>query len=505
MAIKAGSLYQRLNSNYHNSLYVLSVPSLNLHLSTDYVDGLNTYPIIAQRPTMPRQQVDLLESRTSMGNIGVNLINIGNSVEGFIRSGLMDKDTILYQGFLDLPFEQFLTRHSGRITKSGSGRNPNEYQLSIDGRLSEIDKDIFKEESFVSEPANVTVIDSGLDGKTWSFVDPDVGTTVTLRLHDLDRDGVFETFELIGNAVSIAVAIMLSGGTSTRAENAFPPWAGCALSDTKINLDQWKNAKLLWHTSDFWFILQEGFNAKDFLEQEIMKVFAGYLVVSGDGKIGCRLGELPRPTDNLAVFDDTVIEGPIDFLEDNGILITAVRFSLDYFPHFSDAFLTNLPAICTEKFLDGDYKTEREHVIQSKGLKTIRGGLTVAKVVSSILFRRFGVQPRRAAIESFGVMNLTEAGDHVVIRSDLYPNVDIPKPLGIGATRYAEVVNMQLSGIDVGIEVIDLSPQTINSGYIAGIIAPNGTANYPDGDKRYAYATGIDGTMGDGTFGYVPS
>jgi hypothetical protein len=504
MAIKAGALYKRLNTNYHNSVYVLHIPEFNLYLSTDFVSGISANPIIAKRPVMPRQQVDLLESRTSMGSISIDLINIKNSLEGYIRAGLLDRESVLYQGFIDLPFEQYLPRFAGRISKPSTSRDPNQYQLSIDGRLIEIDKDIFKEESFATEPSNVSS-DGGLDAKQWSFVDPDVGTTVTLKISDLDRDGIFETWEIIGNAISAAIAIMISGGDSTRAENAFPPWAGCGIPDTKINLEQWKNAKLTWHPFDFWFILQEGVNVKDFIEQEIMKVFGGYLVISGDGKIGCRLGELPRPTDDLAVFDDTVIQGPIEFLEDKSLLITGVRFSIDYFPNISTDFLTKFPTKCTEKYLDGEYKTEREHYIPSKGLKTVKGGTTVVNVVTAMLFRRFGVAPRRASLESFGVMNLTEAGDHVVIKSDLYPNVDTPIPLGVGAARYAEITNMQLSGIDVGIEAIDLSPQTINGGYIASIIAANGTPDFPDGDKRYAYATGIDGKMDDGSLGYVLS
>ena len=129
MAIQVGKLYEQLNNANQNSVYVLKIPSLGIILSTDFVQGFNYDPVIMARPTLPRQQVELLEGRTSLGNISVQAVNQNGFLERLLSRGIADRDSELYQGFNDLPFEQYILRHTGRIqrtsARSGRSSHPN--------------------------------------------------------------------------------------------------------------------------------------------------------------------------------------------------------------------------------------------------------------------------------------------------------------------------------------------------------------------------------------------
>lgn len=511
MALDASANFDQLNTEIQDTVYVLELPDLSpvVYLSTDRLDDLPGAIIaMEKRPQLPRQQVDLLEGKTSAGGVTIELVDVGGTITALLTDGLLQVLAVLKQGFPSLPYSQFLTRHTGRISGTSAGPGGNGYRVTLASRTSKLDIKILDPSIYAAEYCSGPGVSA-----SWTSYHPTLDSTVTLTITDTNADSIFDSATVSGPAFHMALCFLFSGGDAAGSDsqyfNAFPSWAGAALSDDEVHLSRWLSALSLWDMAAFTFTTTQAENLRGWLEKELMRVFGGYLTESGSGTVGCAIPTVPNPSalDGTLTPDD--IADPPGWFEDGSLLITSVEFRMDW---DGSKFGTMLPPIPSQRALSGRYPDLQPHLIESKCLTVLTGGLLVARIVTATLLRRFGVAPRRVTIPAHGRKGLLEAGDHCSIITELYPNADIPKALADPmyrpeVPRYLEITSVQ-PGADLVLEAIDLTAGTLNDGLHACIIMPNGSPSFASATSTQKanggfLADAATGLMPDGTAGYA--
>lgn len=494
MAVTTSAAFDACNGDDQPSVYVLYVPDLSAYYSTGPVRGLTTSELVVSRPDQPDQQVSLLDGSASLGSMSLTLLNLDGAIDTVLSgSVLKDKTATLYKGFDRMLWStstwlQVFTGTISDVERTGDGCG---YALSINSNQNVLDVDIFKPEDLAAEVW--TGGDKSYDGGS-------------LVLSDSDADENYDTVTLTGNPFTLALKMTISGSGDGSSEDVWPYWAGAAVAASLLKYTAIKAVRDRdWGLVTMRFTFTDSVNVRDFWQTEVLRALGGYPTLGGDGKLGVRLPEVPRSTDDLAEFDDDVIleDAPPRWREDDSLLITHVIVKLD---HDGDDFQTTLPPFVSPACLDGDVAPREPHTIESRGLQTDLGGVYVALVVASTLLRRFGTPTRRATFGAFAKMSTTEAGDHVAVASQLWPNNDRPAQLGEGATRLCEVVRSRVRPDRVELDVIELT-NFLSGGEKCAVIAPAAAPVYAsatDDDKRYAYlANASDGLLPDDEPPYV--
>jgi hypothetical protein len=254
------------------------------------------------------------------------------------------------------------------------------------------------------------------------------------------------------------------------------------------------------------FTLTGPVEAKQFLEYEIFHALGGYLIVLSDGKLSPRFFLPPYSFPGLFSFNDrnmTVLPSI-----QRQPLINQVTYRLDYDGSNFQTELLFADATSLQQFgLAG------QDIIESKGLRSVRGGISLAGLTATRIFRRYaGINPVTLAAyggaPTLGIssqfMTLTvEAGDYVFASHPLLPNFETGRR-GV-FNRIYEVIEKQ-PNYSQGSMTYSLLDTGWASAKKLSRVAPDGTAAFADassGDRaRYIFiCNSLTGAYSDGPAG----
>ncbi|HVB56426.1 MAG TPA: hypothetical protein VNE63_08355 [Candidatus Acidoferrales bacterium] len=256
----------------------------------------------------------------------------------------------------------------------------------------------------------------------------------------------------------------------------------------------------------FEFTLEQAVEAKQFLDYEVFKTLGGYLIVLSDGRLSLRFFTPPYDFSNLFAFNDRNVTALPKV--DRQPITNQVTFRMDY---DGSKFLTemdyeNAPSL--QRFtLAG------EDIIESKGIRTARGGAALAGITARRIFSRFsGIDPVTDR-PTGGAMVLTvtaqymtltvEVGDLVYFSHPLVPNLRTGRR-GI-FNEIFEVIDKQ-PDYSKGTMTYKLLDTSWLSSKILSLIAPAGTPPWTAATSaernRYMFlSSSATGAYSDGTSG----
>ena len=252
------------------------------------------------------------------------------------------------------------------------------------------------------------------------------------------------------------------------------------------------------------FEFQQSVEAKQFLEFEIFKALGGYMAVLADGRLSPRFFVPPYSFVNLFGFNDrniTVLPGIV-----RQPLINEVTYRLDYDGSQFQTQLVFVDAPSLQQFgLAG------QDIIESKGLRATRGGVSLAGLTATRIFRRYdGVDPvsgsprggaPTSSITSQYMTLTVEPGDFAFLSHPLMPNFQTGRR-GV-FNQIVEVTDKQPNYRDG-----TMTYKLLDSGWLRGKVlsrvAPAGTPDFTAASSfqraRYGYlASSSTQAYSDGT------
>lgn len=192
----------------------------------------------------------------------------------------------------------------------------------------------------------------------------------------------------------------------------------------------------------FMFTLSEAFEAKQFLESEIFKPAGLYPVVDNTGKISLRGSRAPAAGPVAAYTFDTsnmIVLPEIDRMS----IVNEIIFRVD---QDEQGFQNEL--IYIDAASVSTYGRAGQHVIESKGLRTVLGAQWWCEEMANRLFARFAGTPAAlrggapvARIEAFLLTAPVWVGDYVAVTHPLMPDL---RTGALGVTdRLYEVIDRE--------------------------------------------------------------
>ena len=252
------------------------------------------------------------------------------------------------------------------------------------------------------------------------------------------------------------------------------------------------------------FEFDQAVEAKQFLEFEIFKALGGYMVVLSDGRLSPRFFLPPYSFLNLFGFSERNITVLPNLTRQP--ITNQVTYRLDYDGSQFQTQLIFLDAPSLQQFgLAG------EDIIESKGLRSAWGGVALAGLTATRIFRRYdGMDPVSgsprggapvAAVTSQFMTLTVEAGDYASLSHPLMPN------LGTGRrgvfNQIVEVIDKQ-PNYQNGTMTYQLQDSGWMNSKILSRIAPAGTPAWTAASgyqrARFAFlADSASDTYSDGT------
>lgn len=440
------------------------VPEL---LSTDVLPDVATLPILARRPVFAKRSVTPLEGKSSIGTVEVEILNYNHYVEDLLASAqLMQRSCTLHFLWAGDPWAAALAqpRFVGQITeiiRNGSGTS---YTLTLSDAVSLLDKTIFDPPSIAAEPfttAEKTFPDPLMlpDGVPSLFPPTCVLTQVQETADGLPR---YDTVTVSGHPVNIALGILNSGSGDglppgeTNNYDLFPAYCGLAIPRDQIDLTSWERVRdETWSLVQMSFTLNAQENAKQFIEEEICRVLGGYLVITGEGKIGIHCYETPIELEALQVHSDDNIVGIPVWSGNYGSYISHFATEID---HDGFTYITQNPVRVSAEWLSGIYQVPNTHQVASRGLQTALGAQDTLNVIAGQLFYRYGSPLASVTWSAFFDTNVAEPGDIIKLTSITYPFYRRDTLQGKPPTRLIELLSVQLADDLVHFEGVDLTP-----------------------------------------------
>lgn len=252
------------------------------------------------------------------------------------------------------------------------------------------------------------------------------------------------------------------------------------------------------------FEFHQAVEAKQFLEFEIFKALGGYMVVLSDGRLSPRFFVPPYSFLNLFGFNERNITVLPNLVRQP--IINQVTYRFDYDGSQFQTELVFLDAPSLQQFgLAG------QDIIESKGLRSAWGGVMLAGLTATRIFRRYdgmnpvsgsprGGAPTATVTSQF--MTLTvEAGDYAFLSHPLMPNLETGRR-GV-ANQIVEVIDKQ-PNYQNGTMTYQLQDSGWMNSKVLSRIAPTGTPAFTAASSyqraRYAFmANSATDTYSDGT------
>lgn len=482
--------------SHQPTIYVLYLPAFGVYYSTDRVLGLDAaVPIIMDRPALATSQTNYLSASASLGSISMRLLDLDERVTELRQGGqVRGTEHRVYFGYEGLRWDadpdisEYTEVLRGRVTRFEREGSGTVWALEAGDNFEPIDREIFSPEALAAEPYTEAE-------KSWD------GGSLVLWASDPDTE-IYDRVTLTGTADEIGLKMLLSDGSldgSQSGYNVWPAWAGLGLTTDEVDVDWWEDEGAKVVDVPMQFILTDAENVKDFIEVEICRALGGYPLLSNTGQLRIHYPVAPPPGAAVVTLTDDHVIGTPPWADSSELYMSHVQYELD---HDGSTFQTKLPRRASWEYLTAQTSEVRLHSIQSRGLRTELGGISIADAITDMLLRRHAVPPPRIRMAVFFSQHRIEAGELVACTSGRLPNVD---GLGEGATRYLEVLSRRPTADKVELDVIDLT--AYSTAARTAVIAPNGQPDYGSAsaeEREFAYiADDSTGTFANGDDAYI--
>lgn len=469
------------------------------------------------------QQVEIMRMPSSMdfnmepgsgkanrSKLTLLLENVDGQVEELLRDKIvLQKRGTLYAGFNEIPGDEWEPLFYGEVTGIRRDSDGQTWRFELTDPLTMLEDTIMAKDDIEGEG------DPTWDQDT-DWVDVEYDEQYRFRIREWDAkssEDLEKKVHIIDNPFKIALKMLTSTGAGTNGDyDVYPLWAGLGLDatgdDAVIDIAKWEQeideAGALYMCK---FIIDDEINVLEFIEQEICRVFGAHVYMRGDGKIALRIYRPPLPVElsSLVVMGDDQIDGIPSWDMNAPSLITHVEFHVDYGENrqrggFGRKYgpWVSLRGVGAPFGIER-YRREKKIKIESQGLKTRYGGISQARTIADMLFRRFHDPCPRVELDTMWRYHTIEPGDHVACDHTHYPDVEFGNALGVGGTRYLEVLSRKIAfGQKVTLKLLDVG-WNIAGTRIACITEDSYATDYVSGNKDYGYLCDVaDDEMSNG-------
>jgi len=246
-------------------------------------------------------------------------------------------------------------------------------------------------------------------------------------------------------------------------------------------------------------------NAKDWIDRELFKALGGYSFSNYAGAI-TPVYFVPNkaPVSAITLTDHNLVKLPTP---DQAEVLNFVTYRLDASEKKSSSttsatgFMSELTEVYgTSVTLLG--KLQTQHVLESHGLESGKGGWQYARLLVNTLFLRYGLKPMLLNVEAFWTAVIVEPGDFVRVTHSLIPN-RTTGTLGI-TNRLFEVLEVKKNFDKGTIELLLLDMNWLDQ-LTAVQVAPDGEPAWPLSTRadrlNFMFISNSAGVHSDGSAG----
>ena len=364
-------------------------------LTAEGITGAPTFKAWLKTPRGASQSIDVLRGTSSIGELECEVIDQAGAVRTLVGGTTLEgQSATLSVGYPGLAYANFVALHTYQLYKITPSRNYTSW--------------LFRSR------------DRQMAGKRTIWSHPENGLPIEES----------NPWVLCGTPAEIVQAVYLFALGRAAAE---VDRTGMAALDS--------GAEGLYKTvRPFLFILDEPFEAKQFLETEICKVAGLYPVVDNTGKIALKAFRAPAAGASAAYTfdeDNMIVLPEIDRLP----VVNEIIFKID---HDGSGFQNEL--IYVDATSVSTYGRASQLSIESKGLRTVFGAQWWCQEMADRMFARFsGIGLRGGApvanIEAFLLTAPVWVGDYVNLTHPLMPDL-LTGALGV-TDRLYEVIDRE--------------------------------------------------------------
>jgi hypothetical protein len=364
-------------------------------LEAEGVTGAPDYRAWLKTPRGAAQSIDVVRGTSSIGELECEVIDQGGAMRTLVGGTTLEgRNATLSVGYPGIYYSEFVALHTYRLYKITPSRNYTAWVFRSRDRQMEAKRTVW------NHPENGLPIE---DSNPWV---------------------------VMGTPAEIAQAVYLF---ALGREDSEIDRAGMAALDA--------GSEGLYKTvRPFLFVLNEAFEAKQFLETEIYKVTGLYPVVDNVGRIALKAFRAPA-AGPVAVYtfdrDNMIVLPEIDRMP----VLNEIIFKID---QDADGYQNEL--IYVDATSVSTYGRASQLVIESKGLRTVLGAQWFCQEVANRLFARFsGIGLKGGApvaqIEAFLLTAPVWTGDYVAVTHPLMPDL-LTGALGV-TDRLYEVIDRE--------------------------------------------------------------
>lgn len=368
------------------------------HLAGEGITGaLPAYEPWLKTPRGASQSIDVVNGSSSIGELECEVIDKGGAVRQLVGAVTLEgRAATLSVGYPGIAWSEFVALHTYQLFKVTPSRFYNSYVFRARDRQMNAKRTVFL------NPVNGLPLEKA---NPWIVTGTPAEIAQAVYLFGLERP-----VEEIDRASMLAIDSAAEG-----MHHAARP---------------------------FLFVLDEPFEAKQFLESEIYKIAGVYPVIDNLGRIGLRM---PRPpaAGPQGVFQFTAANVIVLPEIDRMPVINEISFQIDLEDgeHRNRLIFIDATSIST-------YGRAGQLRIESKGQRTVYGAQWFCQETAARLFRRFAGTPtalRGGApvlrVEAFLLSLPVWVGDYVTVTHPQMPDI-LTGALGV-ADRLYEVIDRE--------------------------------------------------------------
>jgi hypothetical protein len=345
-------------------------------------------------PRGSTQTIDVLNGSTSIGELECEIVDVGGAVRAAVGAATYEgKTATLSVGYPGLAWSEFVTLSVEQVYKVTPNRSYTGW--------------IFRAR------------DRWMNAKRTVYTHPENGNPLSES----------NPWILQGTPSEIIQAVLLFALGRPLAEI---DRAGLAALDAF-------SEGLMRGVRPFEFHLIEPFEAKQFIETEVLKPCMMYPVIAPDGTISARAFRAPAagPSSDFVFSADNCIALPE---VDRQPIINTIVFKID----MQDGEAQN-QLVYMEATSISTYGRAQQHAIESQGLRTAWGAQWLCEEVASRLFKRFAGTPTALrggcpvySVEAFLLTLPVWVGDYVTLNHPKIPNL---LDGSLGVNRLVQVID----------------------------------------------------------------
>ena len=517
---------------YMKPVYFIVFGGLATRYSTHRITGATaTYVKVLKTPSGTGGSIELLEGKAEIEDLNFGMTDKHNAASELVQQNDMyNRTATVYKGFDTLDESDFLLAFFGyvrAITFDGTA-----YRFQC-GRVEHIQKtSVFTDlaeteltDDVAFDDASIEVVDTSdfdasgflrvgkemiqyasktateFQGLTRGYSDFGEGATA----HD-EGDDVEEYGRLNDGPVDLGLQLITSTGSGTNGDyDILPAARGVGLNEDNVDVAGFEEERDEWLLGlEMDFFIDESFEAKKFMEEELWSVINAYPRVRSSGEQSLRVYASPLPTEIRAQWGESVIRGIPRWDKNFRDIRNRIEVRYDYDP-IDDEFDKSFTLDDTDS--QASFGIIKTHVVESKGFRSTSSGIDIfIRAFAARLLARFSDPPPRIKGMKLHLSeSLIEVGDLVALTHRHLPNATGGK--GITGDIY-EIIDRSVDWDSGEVTVEALSTKFTVGGTTGRICVINDNdapdfADATDTEKLKGYITQNDGLMPDGTEGWV--